>query len=126
MKQFARFVSVGVFNTILGYFVIFVCMYSAKMSPESSNVAGYAVGLVVSYVLHRKYTFNSKQIRRDEIARFLAVFIVAYACNFAVLVILIQEIGMHAGAGQVFAGLVYVVVSFFMNKYYVFKTTNAS
>lgn len=122
MKQFFRFLTVGVFNTILGYCVIFACMYLAKMSPECSNIIGYAVGLVASYVLNRKYTFNSKQNRRSEIIRFLAVFVVAYASNFVVLVILIHRVGIHEGASQVLAGLIYVVASFIMNKYYVFKT----
>ena len=121
MKQFFRFLTVGVFNTVLGYCVIFACMYLAKMSAESSNVVGYAVGLVASYVLNRKYTFNSRQNRHSEMIRFLAVFVVAYALNFAVLVILIYRVGIHEGASQILAGLVYVAASFFMNKYYVFN-----
>jgi putative flippase GtrA len=126
LKQFSRFLSVGVFNTLLGYGVIFACMYLASMTPESSNATGYAVGLVASYVLHRKYTFDSKQNRRSEILKFLTAFIVAYASNFAVLVILIHRIGMHEGASQVLAGLVYVAASFIMNKYFVFKISNAN
>ena len=122
MKLFFRFLKVGVFNTMLGYSVIFACMYLAKMSPESSNVAGYAVGLVASYVLNRRYTFNSKQNERNEIIRFLAVFVVAYALNFVVLVILIHGFGIHEGMSQVLAGFIYVMASFTMNKYYVFKT----
>ena len=122
MKLFFRFLKVGVFNTMLGYSVIFACMYLAKMSPESSNVAGYAVGLVASYVLNRRYTFNSKQNERNEIIRFLAVFVVAYALNFVVLVILIHGFGIHVGMSQVLAGFIYVMASFTMNKYYVFKT----
>ena len=121
MKQFFRFLTVGVFNTILGYGVIFACMYLAKMSPESSNVAGYSAGLVVSYILNRKYTFNSKQNQRKEIIRFLAVFVVAYASNFVILEILIYKIGMHEGMSQVLAGVAYVITSYIMNKYYVFK-----
>ena len=121
MKQFFRFLTVGVINTILGYCVIFACMYVGKMSPESSNVAGYAVGLVASYTLNRGYTFNSQQNRRSEIVRFLAVFIIAYVSNFAILVIIIHKIGIHKGVSQVLAGLVYVIASFLMNKYYVFK-----
>lgn len=123
VKQFFRFVTVGVFNTLLGYGVIFACMYLVKMSPESSNVAGYAVGLVASYVLHRKYTFNSRQNRHSEIVRFLAGFGVAYASNFAVLVILIHKMGIHVGVSQILAGVAYVVASFVMNKYFVFKTS---
>jgi putative flippase GtrA len=91
------------------------------MTPETSNVAGYAAGLVFSYVLNRHYTFSSSQSRRGEIIRFLAVFVVAYASNFAILLVLIHRIGIHKGVSQIFAGLVYVIASFLMNKYYVFK-----
>jgi putative flippase GtrA len=66
-------------------------MYLVKMSPESSNVVGYGVGLIASYILNRKYTFNSKQNRRSEIIRFLSVFVVSYSLNFGVLIILIYD-----------------------------------
>jgi putative flippase GtrA len=121
VNQFSRFLIVGVFNTLLGYSIIFACMYLAGMAPETSNIAGYAVGLVVSYILNRNYTFSSSQSRRGEIVRFLAVFVVAYASNFAILLILIHKIGIHKGVSQIVAGLVYVIASFLMNKYYVFK-----
>lgn len=126
MNQFSRFVLVGIFNTLLGYCVIFSCMYLANMSPETSNVAGYAVGLVASYLLNRNYTFNSKQSRPGEMFRFLIVFIVAYASNFAMLLFLIHSINLHAGLSQVLAGVVYVAASYLMNKYYVFKAPRVS
>lgn len=123
MKQFSRFLVVGVFNTLLGYCVIFAFMYWAKMTPEFSNIAGYAVGLATSYILNRNYTFNSKQSQRGEIIRFLSVFFVAYAANFATLLVLIHNIGLHEAVSQIVAGLVYVVASYLMNKHYVFKQT---
>jgi putative flippase GtrA len=121
MIQFLRYVAVGVLNTFLGYFVIFGCMYLLGMHPVASNIAGYAVGLVVSYTLNRSYTFNSTQDRRPEILRFLAVFAIAYMLNFVALLLLIYEFGMHEGLSQVAAGVVYVGSAFLMNKYYVFK-----
>jgi putative flippase GtrA len=121
MKQFYRFLTVGVFNTLLGYCIIFACMYLVNMSPEISNLFGYSVGLVASYILNRNYTFNSNQRQKTEIIRFLVVFIIAYGSNFAILVILIHKFGIHEGASQILAGIIYVTVSFFMNKYYVFK-----
>jgi len=125
MKQFSRFIMVGVFNTLFGYCVIFACMYLARMSPEASNMTGYTIGLIVSYILNRNFTFNSKQSRTTEIIRFLAVFVVAYSSNFAILVILIHKVGLHEGMSQIFAGVVYVVTSYLMNKYYVFKPADA-
>jgi putative flippase GtrA len=126
MKQLTRFLAVGLFNSVLGYIVIFGFMYIVKISPEISNVAGYAVGLVTSYILNRKYTFNSKQNQPNEIVRFLSVFVVAYASNFVILIILIHRVGVHEGASQILAGLIYVIASFIMNKYYVFKSPNIS
>lgn len=126
MNQFSRFVLVGIFNTLLGYGVIFSCMYLANMSPETSNVAGYAVGLIASYLLNRSYTFKSKQSRPGEMIRFLIVFIVAYASNFAILIFLIHSINLHAGLSQVLAGVVYVAASYLMNKYYVFKASRVN
>lgn len=123
MKQFSRFVVVGVLNTLLGYCVIFAAMYLAGMTPEASNMAGYGIGLVVSYVLNRNYTFKSKQRHRREIIRFFWVFLVAYASNFIVLLILIHQLNLHEGMSQVLAGIVYVVFSYLMNKYYVFKVS---
>jgi putative flippase GtrA len=121
MKQFFRFLTVGVVNTLLGYCLIFACMYGAHLSPETSNITGYAGGLVASYVLNRKYTFKSKQKRGDEIARFLVVFVIAYAANFAMLVFLIRGMNAHAGASQLLAGVMYTTASFFMNKHYAFN-----
>jgi putative flippase GtrA len=101
-------------------------MYLARMSAEASNVAGYAVGLVASYALNRSYTFNSRQGVRSELARFLAVFGIAYGLNFVALLILIHGLDVHAAASQILAGVVYVGASFLMNKYYVFKTSGVA
>jgi len=124
MNQFPRYLVVGVINTILGYTIIFSCMYLAWMTPETSNIAGYAVGIVASYVLNRNYTFNSRQNRFSESIRFLTVFIIAYASNYVVLITLIHRFGIHKGMSQILAGLIYVVISYLMNKYFVFNIPN--
>ena len=122
MKQFSRFLVVGMFNTVLGYCIIFACMFIFRMAPEVSNAIGYAVGLVVSYLLNKSYTFKTKSTRQGEFARFLAVFAVAYGLNFITLLFLVHRIEMHQGLSQVLAGIVYVFVSYLLNKYFVFKT----
>jgi len=124
MNQFSRFLVVGVLNTVLGYSVISACMYLAGMSPEISNVAGYAIGLVASYVLNKSYTFNSKRKNSREIIRFLAAFGAAYPANFAILFFLIHEIGTSKGLSQIYAGVVYMCVQFIMAKYFVFTDSH--
>ena len=125
MNQFSRYLLVGATNSIVGYGVIFGCMYLAHLSPEMSNVIGYAIALAVSYMLNRHFTFNSTQKRRAEILRFLFAFAIAYSLNFAALLVLIHPLGLHEGISQIVAGGVYVAFSYLINKYYVFRNPTA-
>jgi putative flippase GtrA len=124
--EFFRFLLVGVFNTALGYSVIFFCMYVTGMSPVASNITGYAVGLVASYGLNRTYTFKSLQSKSGEMVRFLGVFVVAFLLNLLVLVVCIDKLHLHDGGSQVLAGIAYVASSYLLNKYYVFKAAGSA
>lgn len=126
MKQLLRFAAVGVVNTALGYAVIFACMYLVGLGAVTSNVIGYAVGLIVSYLLNRSFTFRSAAPPRREIIRFVAIFLLAYLANLATLVLLIRHAGVHEGVAQLIAGVVYFALSFVLNKYYVFAGPQAS
>jgi putative flippase GtrA len=120
-----RFATVGVLNTLLGYAVIFLCMYVLGQGAVTSNVIGYAVGLLVSFVLNRIFTFRSTSAALPEALRFLAIFVLAYLANLGVLMILIGQLHVHEGLSQVLAGVVYFVLSFALSKYYVFKISHS-
>lgn len=124
MRQFGTFVAVGVFNTALGYFVIFFCMYRLAWDPVVSNAAGYAVGLVSSYLLNRILTFRSSRRTLPEFISFLVVFLLAYGANLALLWILLN-VGVHVGLSQILAGVLYVCASYLANKTLVFKRSSA-
>jgi len=118
--QFSRFLTVGVFNTAIGYAVIFFAMVVLALSPELSNVLGYAVGLVFSFVLSKTYTFRSAGKSHVEVLRFLLVFAIAYAANFAVLYVLLRLTAIHPVLCQILAGVAYIVCSYLLNSRYVF------
>lgn len=125
MLQLIKYLVVGVTNTLIGYGIIFGCMYLLGLGPVVSNVIGYGLSLAISYVLHRKVTFQSTQRGHAEALRFLAVFGIAYALNLLVLMLLIERWHVHQGWSQVIAGTVYVGASFLMQKFYVFKAAKA-
>jgi putative flippase GtrA len=109
MRQLVRFLLVGMFNTGFGYCIIFFCMYALKLSPEVSNILGYAMAL------------GGNRKRASEILKFLVVFSISYGANFGCLIFLIHTVKLDKGVSQILAGIFYVGVSFAMNKYYVFK-----
>ncbi len=124
MTQLARFISVGILNTTLGYLVIFFCMYKLNLSPEISNACGYGVGLIASYTLNKLFTFKSVGAHSSEFFRFISAFGVAYFLNLMVLMVLVYGVGMHEAISQLLAGLFYAATSFFLNKNFVFANRN--
>lgn len=120
IAYFLRFATVGVINTLIGYAVIFLCMYGLGQGPVLSNIVGYAVGLVISFVLNRSYTFRSKAAAGSQAVRFAMFFGVAYLVNLGVLLWLTRHLGMGNGVSQVAAGAAYFVVFFILSKYFVF------
>lgn len=123
MSQFFRFLLAGIANTVLGFAVIFGCMYLGGLTPELSNFVGYMVGLLVSYFLNRYFTFKSTQRCSTEFVRFALVYLTAYSANLAMLVVLVRGLGMHAALSQVFAVVVYVGTVYLLNKHFVFHAT---
>lgn len=121
MKTFARYLMVGVVNTGIGYAIIFLCMYGIGLSPEISNAAGYGLGMVISYVLNRTFTFGSPPSTRGTKVRFAVVNGLSYLANLGMLILLVRTWGIHEGLSQVLAGGVYVATSFLLNKHYVFR-----
>lgn len=119
IKLFAKYSLAGVINSLVGYAVIFGCML-AGMEPTTSNVAGYAVGLVTSYFQSRFWVFRSENAVFAETVRFLLGFVVAFLANFTVLKLLLAH-GTNAYLAQAIACVVYIVVGFFLNSVFVFS-----
>ncbi len=58
----------------------------AGLGDYISNILGYGVGLIVSFILNRRWTFNVQAaIKTKEIIGFLLVFAVAFGANLLVL-----------------------------------------
>ena len=122
-NRFFRYLTVGAFNTLFGYAIIFSGMYLLEMTPEMSNALGYSLALLLSFVLNRTFTFKSTGCRTQELGRFLAVFLVAYSANFVALYVLVRVLFVNAAISQVLAGIFYVGFSYAMNKNFVFNAS---
>ena len=121
MRQLSRFVTVGILNTLWGYLVIFGFMYLLGCSPEVSNIAGYAIGLATSYLMHRNYTFRSHGSAAAEFLRFLGTFAIAFSANLVMLSLLVRLVSVHAAIAQIISGATYVATSYLLNRRYVFR-----
>lgn len=118
LRLIGRFLLVGVANTALGYSVIFALM-AAGFNPYWSNLAGYAVGMLLAFTLHKGWVFRAKGQLSSQSLKFAASVIIAYAVNLATLKCLIH-IGLWPYGAQIGAGITYTASLLFLSSFWVF------
>lgn len=117
----ARFVLVGAANTAIGYALILIWLY-AGFGDYSANVLGFAMGLPISYVLHRSLTFRARyRASGGEMVRYVLAFLVAYGANLLAI-----AVGRGMGLGgtallQAIAICTYAVLLFLLTRLIVFR-----
>lgn len=112
---------VGVINTAIGCVGIFLCSFLGA-SPYASNGAGYAVGLLCSFFLNRKFVFQGGQEYSGQFKRFILAFIISYAANFLMLHLALR-IGAHAILAQAMGVFLYFGCMYAIGRVWVFRLT---
>lgn len=121
--QLVRYAAVGIVNTLISVIVIVVLTY-LKWPPVAANLAGYAAGLINSFIMNRAFTFKSRKGLKTT-APFLVSFGIAYAVNLAALFLCAPLKTVHILIPQA-AGLVaYNVTFFILMKFWVFENKEA-
>ena len=121
-----RFLAVGVFNTVVGLGTIFVAQVILGLGPVIANAAGYVTGVTVSFLLNKRWTFRFRGESGASLARFITVFIAAYAANLTLVSCLDELAGRVAAWHQIFGILPYTVLFYLGCRWYVFPSKEPS
>jgi putative flippase GtrA len=125
LARFARFVLTGIANSLVGWAVIFAGLM-AGLTAVAANVAGYGVGLLLSFTLNRHYVFGVRgAVSGGEVMRFLVVFFLAFAVNLAVLLGSAHVFGLSPMMAQVPAIVAYTAVFFLLSQLFVFRRADS-
>lgn len=121
MKTLARFGIVGLANTATSALVIFLLL-RAGLGDYGANFVGYAVGLCLSFVLNRNWTFGVQgRVRLHEVVRFGAVVAVSYGINLLVLTAMRLAGYAESVVGQGAAMVSYSVCFFLLSRRFAFR-----
>jgi putative flippase GtrA len=122
LKQFIKFCGVGVINTAVGLAVILFLSETLHVHYITANIVGYAVGLTISFVLNRRFTFAAENKKpHTQALSFLIVFGVSYLCQLAVLVLLVRGFAVPNAPAQIIACAVYTLFNFAGNRWFTFR-----
>lgn len=88
ISQLIKYGIVGALNTLITLLVI-LALTTLDINPYLSNAIGFGVGLLNSYLLNSRFTFNKKS-SAGSITKFGTAFSIAYALNLVALYYLVQ------------------------------------
>lgn len=120
-KVYARmgaFSLVGIANTIAGVSVVIIAGLLGS-GPILSNVFGNSTGLIMSFVLNSRFTFQDRVINRFTLLRFLCAFAIAFAVNIGTVYI-VTSILTYSGllaslsGAPLFTGIFYVLCEYWV------------
>jgi len=115
-----RYAGSGIVNTIVGFAVIFLAM-AVGFSPIMSNVAGYAIGFILGFVLSKKFVFRSNGYFVAESIRYIVAFIISFLFNLFILHFVLDTLNFNAFAAQVVAAASYTLLMYILTRTFVFR-----
>ena len=124
--QFAKFLGVGVANTLVALSVIYAAKWLGNVDDVSANALGYGVGLLTSFSLNSRWTFAHRGPQLPALAKFLLVALAAYGMNLLTVMAAIHYAGLNGYLAQALGIPPYTVTSFLAAKYLVFRAGPAS
>ena len=137
---------VGIMNTLLTALTIWLMMYFifkaqgedevSSVAISVSNIVGYVVGVINSFVWNRNWTFKSNSNWKTDFLKFVAAFLICYIPQL----LLVNALNNYANLSpieltflnhsylvtsayicQLIGIIFYTILNFLLNKYYTFK-----
>ena len=121
LVQFIKFGIVGISNTLLTAIIIWILLKELHCSDYFSNFAGYIIGLLNSFILNRKWTFESKTKVSVTVFKFIVTFAISYLFQLGNLYLLLHFTIIDPFYCQILSIVVYTLINFILNKHYTFK-----
>lgn len=143
-KEFIIYCLVGVVNTLVGTTTAIVSLNVFMLNYAVSTVLCYITGIIVSFFLNKKYTFQNKEKSFSQFVKFfmtmLPSYIFAYWFGYTIThftvkycpktlnliseYINIPQVRIVDNIALFISILIHLLVGFSINKFYIFKKKN--
>ena len=121
-KEFISFVLVGIINTIF-YYALYSTLIYLSLDYRLAVLLATLVGVFFSFKTFGKYVFNNND--KKLIYKFIFTYTILYFSNIMIITSLEPILNNYYISGLI-ATICCAVLSFVLNKYYVFKEKKRS
>jgi len=111
VRQFVKYGIVGFSNFVVGYLVYFLA-FELDLHYMLALVIAHIISVFNSYIWNRFWTFRSKAKVPGELFKFLVVYFFGFLLNLVLLALLVEVWSVNPLLAQLFAIIIYIVVSF--------------
>ena len=129
LAQPAKFLLVGIINTIVGYSVMFGAYNLLHLDYWVSSAANYVIGSICSFFLNKYFTFQARKLSVAELVRFIICIVVCYLIGYGIARPVVRFIFQSAGPivqdnlAMLGGSGVFTVLNFFGQKFFVFRNS---
>lgn len=111
----------GAANTLVGLSVIYAAKWFLGLGDVLANFVGYAVGIGLSFVLNKHWTFRHRGSNLSALVRFLVVTCVAYVSNLAVVLTCTRGYQVNSYVAQAVGIVPYIAVGYLGSRFFAFS-----
>lgn len=110
MRQFLRFIMIGVLNTAFGY-AVFALLIWIGLPPQPALALAFVLGVMWNYFAHARYVFGAGGLAR--VPHYVLGYLVVYGFNALALKLLLSA-GLASLVAQALLAPIAAVLSFFL------------
>lgn len=119
--QAQRFVLVGIVSNSLCYGCFLALLWSGLAGYVQAMTAAYCLGVILSFVFNKVFTFDHQGRFLSSLVRFIALYLSGYLINLWLLRFLVDSLGWAAAVAQLLVIVMLAVYFFFMQRAVVFR-----
>ena len=120
-RQEIRFIFVGGLNTLIGYGLYALFVYIG-INYLVSNTIATIIGVIHSFIWNKYFTFKSNKKIKDEVFKFICVYLISYTIGMITLYIIKDVFNISPYIAGLINLVITTLISFFGHKYISFNS----
>ncbi len=122
MKRVAAFVAVGACAAAVHQASVMALVEAGLLPALAANVPAFALAWLVSYLGHRRFSFDSDRPHREAAPRFLAVSLLGFGSNQMLYAALLRWSGLHYAVALFITLLAVAVMTYVLGRSWAFRS----
>jgi len=119
-----RYGVVGLLGTALHFASVILLVEFARIDPVLASALGFLLVLVVSYILNRTWTFQSRSRGTRQFLIYSIVSLIGLGLNCAIMFISVHILKWNYLYGQCLVVIVVPISNFILNYFWTFRDSN--